>query len=121
MFILPTFALADSLGLEKDIEIEHTIALINSEEYQAGYKRGEKVGSAYGEMFGIISGVIYGHAIYNPDDTFCLIGSPKEKVRHIAQALFRLTESGVSLEYNLSDVPTKASSLRFMRENFSCE
>ncbi|MFQ3192380.1 MAG: hypothetical protein ACI936_003532 [Paraglaciecola sp.] len=120
LLLTSTICLAAFDDFNEESKAKLSLEQVNSKDYQAGYKQGELTGGVYGEMFGILSGVIYGHAIYNLDGTFCLKGSPKEKVKSIAQTLWRLAESETPSEY-LGDIPTKASSLRFLRENFSCE
>lgn len=120
LLLIPTICLATGDDANEKPKTKLSLEQLTSKEYEAGYKQGEIVGGAFGEMFGVLSGVIYGHAIYNLDGTFCLEGAPKEKVKTIAQTLWRLSDSENPPEY-LGDIPTKESSLRFMRENFSCE
>jgi len=108
-----------ALGQETiSAEEKAMLEFYSSEEYMTGYEQGERVGGAYGEMVGIMEGVIYGHAIYNEDGTFCLKGSPNEKVSKIAKKLRLLVKGGS--EFSLGDVPSKEESLLFLRVNFGC-
>lgn len=85
---------------------------------KAEYDKGNLVGGVYGEMLGVIEGTIYGFAIHNSDGSFCLSGAPKEKVKMIAQTLQIASDRGDKLEFE--DVPSKESSLLFLRTYFPC-
>lgn len=85
---------------------------------KAEYDKGHLVGSVYGEMLGVIEGTIYGFAVHNEDGSYCLNGEPKEKVKLIAETLRSAIERGDKVEFE--DVPSKESSLFFLRTYFPC-
>ncbi|HAT41306.1 MAG TPA: hypothetical protein DCS87_06205 [Rheinheimera sp.] len=70
-------------------------------------------------MLGIIEGTIYGYAIHNSDGSFCLAGTPKEQVRAIAKTIGAATARGDEIQ--MEDVPSKESSMKFLRAYFPCK
>jgi hypothetical protein len=89
------------------------------DECAAEAERGERVMSVYAEMLGIKEGAIYGHSLSLRSPSICLVGSPREKVKAIAEAFW--SDDYRKAPIMMDDVPSQAEAIEFLERYFPCK
>jgi len=83
------------------------------------YERGKRETGGYAEMLGVVEGTIYGYSLTLSNPKVCLSGTPKKKVKAIADAVN--SESFAKSPILMDDVPSKDQAVRFLERFFPCK
>lgn len=98
-------------------------AVLADEPCKMEYERGQREMGAWAEMLGLIEGTIYGYSLMHESNSICLIGTPRQRVKAIAEAIQSETNQSSSLDQPstlLDDVPSERQAIAFLEKHFPC-